>query len=43
MALGYSQAEATDAVARADFPEDAAIEEKVRLALAYFAKARLPD
>ena len=43
MALGYSQAEATDAVARADFPEDAAIEEKVRLALAYFAKARIAD
>ena len=43
MALGYSQAEATDAVARSDLPEDAAIEEKVRLALAYFAKARLPD
>ncbi len=43
MALGYSQAEATDAVARADLPEDAAIEEKVRLALAYFAKARPPD
>ena len=43
MALGYSQAEATDAVARADFPEDAVIEEKVRLALAYFAKARIAD
>ncbi len=43
MALGYSQAEATDAVARADLPEDAAIEEKVRLALAYFAKARIAD
>jgi Holliday junction DNA helicase RuvA len=43
MALGYSQAEATDAVARADLPEDAAIEEKVRLALAYFAKARVSD
>ena len=43
MALGYSQAEATDAVARADLPEDAAIEEKVRLALAYFAKARTPN
>ncbi len=43
MALGYSQAEAIDAVARADLPEDAGIEEKVRLALAYFAKARLPD
>ena len=43
MALGYSQAEATDAVARADLPEDAAIEEKVRLALAYFAKAHIAD
>jgi Holliday junction DNA helicase RuvA len=43
MALGYTQAEATDAVARADLPEDAAIEEKVRLALAYFAKARIAD
>ena len=43
MALGYSQAEATDAVARADLPEDAEIEEKVRLALAYFAKARIAD
>jgi Holliday junction DNA helicase RuvA len=43
MALGYSQAEAIDAVARSEFPADAAIEEKVRLALAYFAKARLPD
>ena len=43
MALGYSQAEAVDAVARADLPEDAEIEEKVRLALAYFAKARIAD
>jgi len=43
MALGYSQAEAIDAVARADLPADAEIEEKVRLALAYFAKARMPD
>ena len=41
MSLGYSQAEAVDAVARADFPEKAPIEEKVRLALAHFAKARL--
>lgn len=41
MALGYSQAEAVDAVARAELPEDAGIEEKVRLALAYFAKARM--
>jgi Holliday junction DNA helicase RuvA len=43
MALGYSQAEATDAVARADLPEKAPIEEKVRLALGYFAKARMGD
>ncbi len=43
MALGYSQAEAIDAVARADLPADAALEEKVRLALAYFAKARIAD
>lgn len=41
MALGYSQAEAADAVARAEFQEDDGIEEKVRLALAYFAKARI--
>lgn len=43
MALGYSQAEAVDAVARAEMPEKAPIEEKVRLALAYFAKARLGE
>jgi holliday junction DNA helicase RuvA len=43
MGLGYSQAEAVDAVARSDLPADAAIEEKVRLALAYFAKARAGD
>ena len=43
MALGYSQAEAVDAVARAEFPDGAAVEEKVRLALAYFAKARPGD
>lgn len=43
MALGYSQAEAVDAVARSEFPAGAPIEEKVRLALAYFAKARLGD
>lgn len=41
MALGYSQAEAADAVARAELPAAAPIEEKVRLALAYFAKARM--
>jgi len=40
MALGYSQAEAVDAVARSDLPADAPIEEKVRLALAHFARAR---
>jgi Holliday junction DNA helicase RuvA len=43
MALGYSQAEAVDAVARSELPADAPIEEKVRLALAYFAKARLGE
>ena len=43
VSLGYSQAEATEAVARADFPTDAAIEDKVRLALSHFAKARLGD
>jgi Holliday junction DNA helicase RuvA len=43
IALGYSQAEATDAVARADFPADATIEDKVRLALSHFAKARLSE
>jgi Holliday junction DNA helicase RuvA len=43
MALGYSQAEATDAVARSELPDKAPIEERVRLALAYFAKARLSD
>jgi len=43
MALGYSQAEAIDAVARTEFPDKAPIEDKVRLALAYFAKARMGD
>jgi Holliday junction DNA helicase RuvA len=38
MALGYSQAESVDAVARVELPEDAPIEERVRLALAYFAR-----
>lgn len=41
MSLGYSQAEAVDAVARVDFPASAPIEEKVRLALSHFAKARM--
>jgi holliday junction DNA helicase RuvA len=40
MGLGYLQAEAVDAVARSDLPADASIEEKVRLALAHFARAR---
>src|SRR5881396_3202269 len=40
MGLGYSQAEAADAVARSDLPSDAPIEEKVRLALAHFARTR---
>ena len=40
MGLGYSQAEAIDAVARSDLPEGAPIEEKVRLALAHFARTR---
>lgn len=41
MALGYSQAEAVDAVARAEFAEGAPIEDKVRQALSYFARARM--
>lgn len=41
MSLGYSQAEAVDAVARVELPADAPVEEKVRLALSHFAKARL--
>ena len=40
MGLGYSQAEAMEAVARSEPPADASIEEKVRLALAYFARSR---
>jgi Holliday junction DNA helicase RuvA len=43
MALGYSQAEANDAVARSDLPAGAPVEEKVRLALAYFARARMGE
>lgn len=41
MALGYSQAEAADAVSRSEMPADTPLEEKVRLALSHFAKARL--
>jgi Holliday junction resolvasome RuvABC DNA-binding subunit len=40
MGLGYSQAEAADAVARSDLPADAPVEDKVRLALAHFARTR---
>jgi|FLYL01.1.fsa_nt_gi Holliday junction DNA helicase RuvA len=40
MALGYSQAEANEAVARADLETAGTLEEKVRLALGYFARAR---
>ncbi|MFQ5472923.1 MAG: Holliday junction branch migration protein RuvA [Dehalococcoidia bacterium] len=41
MSLGYSQAEAADAASRADMPPGAELEERVRLALSHFAKARL--
>jgi Holliday junction DNA helicase RuvA len=37
--LGYSQAEAVEAVARSELPADAPVEDKVRLALGYFARA----
>jgi Holliday junction DNA helicase RuvA len=38
--LGYSQAEAIEAAARSEPPADAPVEDRVRLALAYFARAR---
>ncbi len=41
MALGYSQAEAVDAVARTEFKDADPIEEKVRQALSYFAQTRM--
>lgn len=41
MALGYSQAEAVDAVSRSDMPADAPLEERVRLALSHFARTRM--
>ncbi len=37
--LGYSQSEALEAVARSELPADAPVEDKVRLALGYFASA----
>ncbi len=39
MGLGYSQAEALEAVARTELPPDAPVEERVRLALGYFSRA----
>jgi Holliday junction DNA helicase RuvA len=41
MALGYSQAEAMDAVSRSEMPADAPLEERVRLALGQFARTRI--
>ncbi len=41
--LGYTQAEATEAVAKSELPADAPVEDKVRLALGYFARARAPE
>jgi Holliday junction DNA helicase RuvA len=40
MSLGYSQAEAAEAVARSELPAGAPVEERVRVALGYFARAR---
>ena len=40
MGLGYSQSEALDAVAKSDLPADAPVEDKVRLALSYFGRAK---
>ena len=41
--LGYTQSEATEAVAKSDLPADAPVEDKVRVALGYFARARAPE
>ncbi len=38
--LGYSQAEAMEAVGKSELPPDAPVEERVRLALGYFARER---
>lgn len=38
--LGYTQAEAMEAVAKSDLPADAPVEDKVRVALGYFAQGR---
>ncbi len=41
--LGFTQAEATEAVAKSKVPDDAPVEDKVRLALSYFAQTRGVD
>jgi Holliday junction DNA helicase RuvA len=38
--LGYTQAEAVEAVAKCELPADAPVEDKVRLALAYFSQTK---
>jgi Holliday junction DNA helicase RuvA len=38
--LGYSQSEALEAVAKSELPTDAPVEDKVRVALGYFARGR---
>jgi Holliday junction DNA helicase RuvA len=40
MGLGYTQAEAVEAVAKSELPTDAPVEDKVRVALAYFTQTR---
>ena len=41
--LGYTQSEAMEAVGKSDLPADAPVEDRVRLALGYFARARAPE
>jgi len=41
MGLGYSQSEALEAVAKSELPADSPVEDKVRLALSYFGRARV--
>jgi Holliday junction DNA helicase RuvA len=40
MGLGYTQSEALEAVAKSDLPAEAPVEDKVRVALGYFAQGR---
>ncbi len=40
MGLGYTQAEAVEAVAKSELPADAPVEDQVRLALAYFSQTK---